>query len=196
MRPKHWQLMDLTHKYEFKSTYVNIYYRQHPNDGEGTVFTGVCLHLMGGYPSPRFFPRSLVLGTFWEVPQSCPGGLCQSWPRGVPQNMGTPLARTGLGYPPPARTGLGSPPPPPPETEQQSEHFLRGCMPLAFTQENFLVLYQIFYPNETLTTRRKHQTGPYFGDWQNVVVWSCVLVSTSIGKRIVVLFIRGWRQVP
>ena len=123
MRPKHWQLMDLTHKYEFKSTYLNIYYRPHPKDGEGTVFTGVCLHLMGGYPSPRFFPRSLVLGTFWEVPQSCPGGLCQSWPRGVPQNMGTPLARTGLGYPPPPcqdRTGV----PPPPPRDRTAERTL------------------------------------------------------------------------
>ena len=53
-----------------------IYYRPHPKDGEGTVFTGVCPHrgrgwravlgsfsglwyqvLSRGYPSPRFFPK-------------------------------------------------------------------------------------------------------------------------------------------
>ena len=30
----------------------------------------VSVHRGGGYPSPRFFPRSLVPGHFWGVPQS------------------------------------------------------------------------------------------------------------------------------
>ena len=59
-----------------------------------------------GYPSPRFFPRSLVVGPFqWGYPSSrffprslVPGPLQvvpHNWP-GVPQEKGTPLARTGI----------------------------------------------------------------------------------------------------
>ena len=62
------------------------------------------------YPRSRFFSKSLVPGSFG-------GGVSQSWSGGypspsqeVPQDRGTPLARTGLGYLP-ARTGLGPPPP-------------------------------------------------------------------------------------
>ena len=39
-----------------------------------------------GHPSPRFFPRPLVLGPFWGVAQSRPEGIPLSWP-GVPQDM-------------------------------------------------------------------------------------------------------------
>ena len=65
----------------------------HPKDGEGNVFSLTTTGRGGGYPSPRFFPRSLVPGPF---------------------GMGYPLARSGWGNPPP------------PRTEQQSEHLLRG----------------------------------------------------------------------
>ena len=71
-----------------------------------------------GYPSPRFFLRSLVPGPFG-------GFLSPRWAgtpvpgRGVPParkgvsslgrtGLGYPLTRTGLGYPP-ARTELGYP---------------------------------------------------------------------------------------
>ena len=66
------------------NTHVKYFYLPHPKDDEGNVFTGVCLFteqvpqsqvlsLVSGprsfqerYPSPRFFPRSLVLGPFPE----------------------------------------------------------------------------------------------------------------------------------
>ena len=60
-----------------------------------------------GYPSPRFFPWPLVPGPLpragqWGVPQSWKGGTAV-WPRGYPS--------PGWGYPrtvaPPARIGLG-----------------------------------------------------------------------------------------
>ena len=51
---------------------VFCFYLPHPNDGENTGVTGVCLSAPGGgwYPSARCFPRSLVPGPFWGVPQS------------------------------------------------------------------------------------------------------------------------------
>ena len=82
---------------------------------EGNVFTGVRLsgHMGGGggYPSPRFFPRSLVPGHFWEgtpVPGSFPGLLSHVLSRG-PQSCwgggggGTPVL-TGQ-YPSPRQEG-------------------------------------------------------------------------------------------
>ena len=82
----------------------------------GKVIFSVCLSVhTRGNPSPRFFPRSLVLGPFGEVPQSWLGGGYPSigYPPGRP-GWSIPLARTVLGYPPgqvrmgypPARTGV------------------------------------------------------------------------------------------
>ena len=97
-------------------------YRQHPKDGEGTVFTGVCLST-GGYPSPRFFTRSLVPGPLFGVPQSqlegtpvLTGGRGATTvpasgttvPAGECPRTGVAPARTWLGYLP--RSGLGYPP--------------------------------------------------------------------------------------
>ena len=98
----------------------------------------------GGYPSPRFFPRSLA-----------PGPGVGGYPSpGWGEVPGVPPDRTGLGYPParsgwgsPDRTRLGYPPSqvrmdypsqdrtgvlpsqvrmgyPPTRTEQQSQHLL------------------------------------------------------------------------
>ena len=76
----------------------------------------------GGYPSPRFFPRSLVPGPFqgipspgWGVPQSCQG-VTQRWGTLSRSGWGTPPAIIGLGYPADqvrmgillARSGLGT----------------------------------------------------------------------------------------
>ena len=130
--------------------------------GEGNVFTGVC-PFTGGYPSPRFFSRSLVLCPFQVVPHSWLG-VSQSWvgstpvlTRGWEPHYGVPstTARTELGYPQPglqcpqARTGLAPPPSParartapPPPPHRTAERVLvtrRGGMPLAVTQEEFLL---------------------------------------------------------
>ena len=76
-------------------------YRPHPKDGEGTVFTGVCLSTVG-YPSPRFFPWSLVPGPFWVGGTS----VLFIW------NWGTPPVETGD--------------PLTQKTDQHSEYLLRG----------------------------------------------------------------------
>ena len=56
-------------------------YRSHPKDGEGNVFTGVCLLKWGGgggvpgspVTSPVIGPvASLVPGLSWSIPLSCP----------------------------------------------------------------------------------------------------------------------------
>ena len=98
-------------------------YRPHPKDGEDTIFTGVCLPTPGGVPQFQVLshvsgPRSFLHST--PVPD-------EGYPR-----TGVPLARTRVGYPP-SRTGVFSPSQertgvsaPPPETEQQSKHLLRG----------------------------------------------------------------------
>ena len=89
--------------------------------GEGNSFS-LTVHTGGGggcYPSPRFFPRSLVPGPFWS-PRT---GLGGPPPRPGQDRMGyTPLP--GMGYPRPVRSGWGTPPSS--RTEQQSEHLLRG----------------------------------------------------------------------
>ena len=66
-------------------------YRPHSKDGEDTVFTGVCLSTVG-YPSPTFFPRSLVPGPFWgREGTPVPGSFSGLWSQvlsggGVPQS--------------------------------------------------------------------------------------------------------------
>ena len=146
-------------------------YRPHPKYGEGTVFTDMWLSTEG-YPSSRFFPRSLVPGPFlggYPVPGSFPGLWSQvlsqrvtqsqvlsqvsgprSWLGGtpvpvggevsqsqlgrVPQDRGTPKARTGLRY---SQAGLRS------QLLRQNSRastcYVAGGMPLAVTQEDFLV---------------------------------------------------------
>ena len=52
------------------------------SEGGGKVIFSVCLsvHTGGGYPSPRFFPRSLIPGAFWGVPHTWSGATqCQDW---------------------------------------------------------------------------------------------------------------------
>ena len=131
----------------------NCFYHPHPKDGEGTVFTGVCVHTWGGrgglpqtlvlsqvtgprsfpggYPCPRFFPRSLVPGSFqghqfpgpfwgYSSPRFFPGHWSQVLSGGYP-SPGQGYSSPGRGYPSPAggypvmeyplaRIGLGYPP--------------------------------------------------------------------------------------
>ena len=75
------------------------------SEGCGKVIFSVCLSvriLGGGYPSPKFFPRCLVPGLFWGIPQT--------W-LGVPQDRGVPLAGTGVPPWPGLQIGLVPPPP-------------------------------------------------------------------------------------
>ena len=92
-----------------------------------------------GFPSPMFFPRPLVPGPSWGVAKSWPGWyLSPGWGYHI---MGYPTARSGwgtpcpsqvrIGYPLPGQDGVPSPgqnwgTPPPLQTEQQSEHLVRG----------------------------------------------------------------------
>ena len=124
-------------------------YRPHPKDGDGTVFTGVCLFTPGGglsqslvpgpfpisapfaflgrYPSPSFFPRSLVPGLF-QGDTPVPGCFPGLWSQGYPSLSqwrypsprwrylccGEPPEKDRTGVPPdrirvpPARTGYPS----------------------------------------------------------------------------------------
>ena len=103
------------------------YYRPHPKDGKGNIFT---LFTRRRYPSPRFFPRS-----FLGYPSTGGGRgslvLDRRYPGGVPpsqdlmgcpqpgQDWGTLLARSGWGIPQPgqdwgtpSQVRMGTPPPP------------------------------------------------------------------------------------
>ena len=101
------------------------YYRPHPKDGEGDVFSLFTTRRGGGYHSPGFFSRLLVPRPFWKggtpVPGSCPGHwsqvLSQVLSRGYPSPGGQD--RTGvlpsqvrMGYLP-GQIRMGYPPPPP-----------------------------------------------------------------------------------
>ena len=118
-----------------------VYYRPHPKDGEGNVFS--LFTTRWRYPSPRCFPRSF-LGGGTSNPGSFPGHWSQvlSWGypspgwRGVPQSWlveGTPgqgsppLARSGWGTPwpgqdgvPPSQDRTGVPPPPQDRTAERA----------------------------------------------------------------------------
>ena len=116
-------------------------------NGEGNVFTGVCLHLRGGAGTPI-------------------------WPTG-----GIPLPRSGWGSTPSqVRTG-GTPPPPagwgtPPRRGPRSGGdtpnwnsmactcCAAGGMPLAFTQEDFLVYVRTAVMLEDLESVLKMSSNP------------------------------------
>ena len=76
----------------------------------------------GGYPSPRFFPRSLVPGPF----------------KGVPQDGVLPVRSGQIRTPQP---GQGRVPPSPRQNSRANTCYATGGMPLAFTQEDFLFLF-------------------------------------------------------
>ena len=93
------------------SRYVTLYYYTypHPKDGEGTVFTGVCKKMGGGYLDHL----SLVSGPFWGARDTLSwswlmgGGIpVRSWGRVPPppqppgqdqDRVPTPLPQPGLG---------------------------------------------------------------------------------------------------
>ena len=89
-----------------------------------------------GYPLPPGMGNPQTWN--WVPPPSRPGQGTPHPEMGYPPDLGwvtPPTIKTWLGYPHP---GMGYPPPQ--ETEQHSEHLLRGgSLPLVFTQEDFLV---------------------------------------------------------
>ena len=97
---------------------VCIYYRPHPNDGEGNVFTGVCPFTPGG-GVPQSQVLSQVSGRRCFLTRT--GAPSSQYRTGVPPSQDRTRVPPwlGLGYPSPA-------PPPKKKTEQQSEHLLRG----------------------------------------------------------------------
>ena len=65
----------------------------------GYVFTGICLLTWGGYPSPRFFPMSLVPGPFQggsPVPSSFPGHWSQVLSGGYLSQVTGPMSFPGV----------------------------------------------------------------------------------------------------
>ena len=108
-------------------------------------FRDLCSQVLsrGGTPVPNRGRGTLVPGGGY----SCPGVLCQpglGYPYPPLQNRtGVPLARTGLGYSPPPsgqdRTGVPGYTSPPNQINRVSTCYTVGGMPLAFTQEDFLV---------------------------------------------------------
>ena len=133
---------------------------------KGTVFIGVCLSTLvggglrtpsqvrtrGGTPIP-----SLDRGGTQDTPQTGGGYPPSQYWMGYPQSgldEGTPQIRTGceylppphsghdfMGYSPPSRPGMGYPSPIRRQSSKASTCYAVGRMPLAFTQEDFLVQY-------------------------------------------------------
>ena len=107
----------------------------------------------GRYPSPRFFPRSLVPGPFSGSTLLLAGGGTPVLPGGTPvlrQDWGTPMVRTGVSpgqdwSSPLGRTGVPHPPPPLwDRTPRVSNCYAAGGMPLPVTQD-FLVSLEILF---------------------------------------------------
>ena len=151
-------------------------------NGKGTVFTGVCLSTsregggvtksgQWGYP---IWPRGVSPSSWWRmVPHLATRGVSQSSWSEYPIRTGWGTSWLGLeGVPPSGLDEVQScwdwmgVTPPPPRKQQQNEHLLHsGGMPLAFTQEDFLVwncfsLSSIMYSlnNSRLSSGKK----PYF----------------------------------
>ena len=96
----------------------------------------------GGYPDPPGGKSGTPRGVPSQVPPQ--GGYPVRYPpRGVPSQV----PPGGSGYPPGGGTRSGTPPggfgyPPggvPGQDNRRSTHYMAGGMPLAFTQEDFLV---------------------------------------------------------
>ena len=85
----------------------NSSYRPHPKDGEGSVFTGICLSTLGAVLKswlgvPQFWPEGVPLSWDWVTP-------CQVRMGYPPTRTGVPPAGSGWDIPP-ARLGWGTPP--------------------------------------------------------------------------------------
>ena len=129
---------------------------------EGDIFA-LCVspHLDGGYlgvPQLRsgwrggLYPSQVWMGV--PHPRSGWWGVLQGTP---PRTGWVPPPQPGLdGVPPPLRTGYGNPPPEldgvTPNSIRQSSTastcYSAGGMPLAFTQEDFLVQPNVFLPSD------------------------------------------------
>ena len=87
----------------------------------------------GGCPSPMFFPRLLVPGPFWGIPQPWPGQ------DGVPTRPGQdrvpPPGQVRMRYPTARDWGT----PHRGQNSRASTCYAAGGMPLAFRQDDFLV---------------------------------------------------------
>ena len=107
-----------TRAFEYKDTRSSLtFYRPHPKEGEGFVFTGVCPHL--GVLSPRFFPRSLVPGPVQGYPS--PGRVRGGHPiMGYPQpgQDGVTPRQVKMRYPQPVQGGV------PPTRDRTAERAL------------------------------------------------------------------------
>ena len=133
------------------------YYRPHPKDGGRYCFQFVCQSTYGGGTPVR---------SGWgghPIPGLAGGGTpSQVWLGGVPHPRSgwgyPPTTRSGWGTPPdlglgtpqdlglgtPPDMGLGTPPPPGPGTGIASTCYAAGGMPLAFTQEDFLIIVYLW----------------------------------------------------
>ena len=128
----------------------SYFYRPHPKDGGRYCFQFVCQSTPrrggGGYPS-----QVLMVGGGGSTPARS-GWLGRGYPGqvwmvggGVPR---APPGQVWMAYPP-TMTGWGTHPPwldgvPPPPTSIASTCCTASGMPLAFTQEDFLLVYLFF----------------------------------------------------
>ena len=92
---------------------------------------------LGGTPVPGSFP-----GPFWGGYPSPGRGVPQSWPGGYLSTGYSPgQDRTGVPLsPPPGQVRMGYPPG---QNSRASTYYAAGGMPLAFTQEDFLVFVRL-----------------------------------------------------
>ena len=119
-----------------------VYYRQHPEDRESTVFTGVCLSTWGG----GVYPISIPLYFHWSpIPFWGGEGVLPSSSHNTSTGLRSLLwggggDTAGQGYSLPSTTGWDTPPPPPHRLRRGQ--YDASC---GFPQENFLVTTSFCY---------------------------------------------------
>ena len=146
-----------------KAMFSQVSVRSHQGAGGGVSQSKVLSQVSGPRSFPRGVAQSQVLSKIsgprffeggtqtcgWVLQSWLGGGLPQSW---TEQDCGTAPARTGLGYPPPwSGQDWGTPPtqhrtrvtPPLSKDRRASTCYAAGGMPLAVTQEDFLI-YELF----------------------------------------------------
>ena len=125
----------------------HVCYRPHPKDGGRYCFQFVCQSTLAGGGGT---PSQVWLGGYpmgWGTPPDL------RWSTLPDLGWGTPPPDLGWGTPPP-NLGWGTPPrpgtgyPPPPSIASTCYGYAAGGMPLAFTQEDFLVFVYFRNPQK------------------------------------------------
>ena len=128
----------------YSGTYDQNYYRPHPKDGEGIIFSLSVHTSRGGVPTfPGGGGTYLPVGGDTYLPRSGQGGYLPSrWGAGGTYPHQSRYPPTHVGTPP----HQGRYPPPPHWNSMACACYAVGGMPLAFTQEDFLVDWLLDMP--------------------------------------------------